>query len=242
MNRPMRSGLPSATRKRPASRQSYAAAIARMVKRSSFLSWRFVIRWGMASSSTVHKGSTGTPSAKSGRLPIAARRCATRSTTSLRLLPREQTRPMPEITQVLSGAISVLRIALNNHAGMNARETAACFQDAIDPVPARGIGDHIQPTPLVLVFQVDRRRQDVIPDRQHRTDHLDGIRGGQAVADLRLDRGDRDRGGAFAEDRIEGVGFSGVVLRGGRAVRIDEVDPVGSDAGIAQCPFGRKGD
>src|SRR5262249_60949944 len=80
--------------------------------------------------------------------------------------------------------------------------------------------------------EVQRRRQEVVLERQQRLEHPGKPGGGLQMADVGLDRSDRQRLRARSAECIaDRRGFRRIADAGARAVRLDESERARGDAG-----------
>ena len=86
----------------------------------------------------------------------------------------------------------------------------------------------------ILVEDVDRRRRHLVVQRQHREHRLDAAGAAEQVAGHRLGRVDHQLLGVVAEGQLDRVGLVDVAERRRGAVRVEVLDLVGVDAGVAQ--------
>ena len=78
---------------------------------------------------------------------------------------------------------------------------------------------------FLRLFDLDRRRQDLVIEGHRRLDQAGGAGRSLGVADLRLDRADgAPRRVGFAEDRPQRLDLDGVADLGAGAVRLDQLD------------------
>ena len=84
------------------------------------------------------------------------------------------------------------------------------------------------------MFQVHRRRHDLIAQREHRDAGFQSAGAAQQMPGHRLGRADQHLVGVIAEGTLDGRGFEFIAQRRRCAVSIDVADLLRRDAGIAQ--------
>ena len=108
------------------------------------------------------------------------------------------------------------------------------FTRVLDLHLARRVGAVVQVALGILVEDVDRRRRDLVLHRQHREHRLDAAGAAEQVAGHRLGRVDDQLLRVVAEGELDRVGLVHVAQRRRGAVRVEVLDLVGVDAGVAQ--------
>src|SRR6266702_1186785 len=99
---------------------------------------------------------------------------------------------------------------------------------------ARLIGHIVEVALRVGVFIVDRRVDHAAVDREQRCDRLDRAGGAEQVTDHGLGAADRDLVCMVAERKLQRLRFSRVVELCRSSVRVDVIDVVRFESGIAQ--------
>ena len=92
----------------------------------------------------------------------------------------------------------------------------------------RLVRDVVEVALRVGVAVVDRRRQQLVVERERAHHRLDRPRGAEAVAGDGLRRGDGERVGVVAEDLLDRARLGRVAERRRGAVRVDVADLLGS--------------
>lgn len=120
-----------------------------------------------------------------------------------------------------------------DEAGVVTSETEGVDERRADPARAGAAGDDVQLDLRILLPHVDRRWNNLVSQSQDRCQGVEGTGGAEEVAGHGLGGGDD---GVQADGVTDSFGLSEVTVRRGGGVGVDDVDVVGTEVGVGECP------
>src|SRR4029077_17440548 len=126
-------------------------------------------------------------------------------------------RPEPMARSCASGAID----AAEAEAGVVAAKAERGAQCEINAGLATGVGDVVEVALRIGLFQVDRRRHELVVYGHNRDHRLNGTGGAEQVPVHRLRRRHRNGGCGLAEGGLHGARLRGIVELRRRAMGVD---------------------
>src|ERR1035437_3087397 len=171
----------------------------------------------------------------SANAPIAMRSCEPYSASASAASSRSPAAILPAMRATTRSAIrdnTLLREAPDCEADVMAAESERVAEHHVHAPRHRLVRRVVEVALRVRRLVADRRRNDVVLDRERAEDELDGARRSQHVAGGALGGTDVDAGRVRPEDRLDGLGLVQVVRRRGGAVRIDVLHAARLEPGV----------